>query len=114
MGDRRWSLFVLLLIEIETYHSASLRDRVMPRRIDGKTYYEAREVCEQAGISRPTLFRWLKRGLVTRLHRDRRGWRLFTEEDLSRIQGEASRIEIDHFPLNSRGKGTQITSKKVN
>jgi predicted site-specific integrase-resolvase len=86
----------------------------MPRRINGKTYYEAREVCEKVGISRPTLFRWLKRGLVTRLHRDRRGWRLFTEEDLSRIQREASRIEIDHVPVEPRNNGMQITIKKVN
>ena len=77
----------------------------MPREIDGKKYYEATEVCEKAGISRPTLFRWLKRGLLVRMYRDRRGWRLFTEEDLNKIQAEATRIEIDHVLVNSGDKG---------
>ena len=77
----------------------------MPREIDGKRYYEAIEVCKKVGISRPTLFRWLKRGLLIKLHRDRRGWRLFTEEDLKKIQAEATRIEIDQVLVNSRDKG---------
>ena len=77
----------------------------MPREIDGKRYYEATEVCKKVGISRPTLFRWLKRGLLIKLHRDRRGWRLFTEDDLKKIQTEATRIEIDQVLVNSRDKG---------
>ena len=77
----------------------------MPREIDGKRYYEATEVCKKVGISRPTLFRWLKRGLLIKLHKDRRGWRLFTEEDLKKIQAEATRIEIDQVLVNSRDKG---------
>jgi DNA-binding transcriptional MerR regulator len=77
----------------------------MPREIDGKRYYEAAEVCGEVGISRPTLFRWLKGGLLLKLHRDRRGWRLFTEEDLKRIKAEATRIEIHHVGVNSRNKG---------
>jgi len=77
----------------------------MPREIEGKTYYEATEVCKEAGISRPTLFRWLKRGLLIDLYRDRRGWRLFTEEDLKTIQAEATRIEIDHVLVNPGDRG---------
>ncbi len=77
----------------------------MPREIDGKRYYEATEVCKKVGISRPTLFRWLKRGLLIKLHKDRRGWRLFTEEDLKKIQAEATRIEIDQVLVNSGDKG---------
>ena len=79
----------------------------MPREIEGTIYYEATEVCEKAGISRPTLFRWLKRGLLVRMHRDRRGWRLFTEEDLNKIQAEATRIEIDHVLVDPKGNETQ-------
>jgi hypothetical protein len=92
-------------MKIETYHSISFRGGVMPREIDGKRYYEATEVCNRAGISRPTLFRWLKRGLLINLHRDRRGWRLFTEEDLNKIRAEATRIEVDHIPAHPGGKG---------
>jgi hypothetical protein len=92
-------------MKIETDHSISFRGGVMPREIDGKRYYEAIEVCKKVGISRPTLFRWLKRGLLIKLHRDRRGWRLFTEEDLKKIQAEATRIEIDQVLVNPRDKG---------
>ena len=77
----------------------------MPREIDGKRYYEATEICTKVGISRPTLFRWLKRGLLIKLYRDRRGWRLFTEDDLKKIQTEATRIEIDQVLVNPRDKG---------
>jgi len=67
----------------------------MPIEIDGKRYYETTEVCEKAGISRPTLFRWLRRGILSKLRKDRRGWRLFTEEDLNKIRAEAKRIEVE-------------------
>jgi DNA-binding transcriptional MerR regulator len=68
----------------------------VPREIDGERYYETTEVCEKVGISRPTLFRWLRRGILSKLHKDRRGWRLFTEEDLNKIQAEAKKIEVEY------------------
>ena len=71
----------------------------MPREINGQRYYETSEVCQKAGISRPTLFRWLKRGILRRLHRDRRGWRLFTEDDLRKIQAEADKVEAEDVSL---------------
>lgn len=77
----------------------------MPREINGTRYYDTSEVCEKVGISRPTLFRWLKRGILSKLHRDRRGWRLFTEDDLSKIQVEASRIEVEY--KSSRARNTK-------
>jgi len=100
MRDRQHNVSIILLMKIETHHSISLRGGVMPREIDGKRYYEATEVCDKAGISRPTLFRWLKRGLLIRMYKDRRGWRLFTEEDLNKIQAEATRIEVGHVPAH--------------
>ena len=69
----------------------------MPREIDGQRYYSATEVCRGVAISRPTLFRWLKRGLLTKLHKDRRGWRIFTEEDLRRVRLETSRIDVQEL-----------------
>lgn len=69
----------------------------MPREISGQKYYTATEVCREVAISRPTLFRWLKRGVLTRLHKDRRGWRMFTEDDLGKIQLEADRIKVEEL-----------------
>ena len=74
----------------------------MPREINGQRYYETSEVCQKAGISRPTLFRWLKRGILHRLHRDRKGWRLFTEDDLRKIQAEANKVEAEDVSLRGR------------
>jgi predicted site-specific integrase-resolvase len=61
--------------------------------IDGKQYYRTAEVCGNAGISRATLFRWLKDDVLSQpVHRDRRGWRLFTGEQIAKLKGEANRI----------------------
>lgn len=78
----------------------------MPIVINDQTYYRTAEVCRVIGISRNTLFRWLKEGIFSDVeYRDWRGWRLFTEEDLNKIQAEATRIEIDHVLVNPREKG---------
>lgn len=68
----------------------------MPVRINGETYYRTSETCREAGISRATLYRWLKAGILERLYKDRRGWRIFSEADLHRIQAEAARVEVEY------------------
>lgn len=61
--------------------------------VDGETYYRTAEVCKVVGISRSTLFRWLKQdGHVDARNRDRRGWRLFTEAEVEKLKREANRI----------------------
>jgi len=63
--------------------------------IDGKTYYRTSEACQMAGVSRSTFFRWLNKGILGEVrHRDRRGWRLFTEDDINKIKAEASKINL--------------------
>ena len=62
--------------------------------INGCKFYKTSEACKKAGISRATLFRWLKVGILDKYYKDRRGWRLFTEEDLDRIRAEAMKIEV--------------------
>lgn len=65
----------------------------MPVTVDGQTYYRTAEVCRIVGISRATLFRWLKEGIFKEAeHRDRRGWRLFTEDEIDKLKAEANRI----------------------
>jgi len=53
----------------------------------------------KTGISRATLFRWLKAGVLSKSYRDRRGWRLFTEDDLKKIQAEANKVEAEDTSL---------------
>jgi len=70
--------------------------------IEGQIYYKTLEACERTGISRPTLFRWLKEGILDKSRKTRRGWRLFTEEDLITIRTEAKKIKIES--VSPRGK----------
>ena len=65
----------------------------MPVTVDGQTYYRTIEVCRVVGISRTTFFRWLKQGIFKEAkRRDRRRWRLFAEDEVSRMKAEATRI----------------------
>ena len=58
----------------------------------GQTYYRIREACEMVGVSRSTLLRWLKSGILKdAAHRDRWGWRLFSKADIEKIEVEISR-----------------------
>jgi excisionase family DNA binding protein len=64
----------------------------MAVKVNGHTYYRTAEVCRMVGISRATLFRWLKEGISAEAaHRDRRGWRLFTADDVDRLKTEVNR-----------------------
>jgi len=66
----------------------------MPVRLNGKSYYRTAEACLIAGTSKNTFLRWAREGLLADVeHRDRRGWRLFTEDDVSRLKGEVHRIQ---------------------
>jgi hypothetical protein len=77
----------------------------MPITLNGQTYYRTAEVCRIVGISRTTFFRWLKESIFKEAeHRDRRGWRLFTEDELNRFKEEANRIiSRDQFGIAKGG-----------
>jgi len=62
--------------------------------INSEPYYRTTDVCQLVGISRSTLLRWLSSGIVKDVrHRDRRGWRLFAEADIKRIEDEVNKIK---------------------
>jgi len=66
----------------------------MPVKIDGQTYYRTAEVCLKVGIGKSTLFRWIREGIMEEAeHRDRRGWRLFTESEINRVKKEVNGIQ---------------------
>jgi DNA-binding transcriptional MerR regulator len=73
----------------------------MPVQVNGQTYYRTAEVYRMVGISRTTLFRWLKEDILREAqHRDRRGWRLFTEDEIDILKTEANRIsKTDQFKM---------------
>lgn len=62
--------------------------------IEQKKYYRTKEACYKAGISKATFHRWIKQGVVNdNTIKDRRGWRLFSDEDIEHIRKEASRLK---------------------
>jgi len=66
----------------------------MPIKLKGKTYYRTSEAARLAGISRSTLLRWFDDGIIkNQLLRDRRGWRLFTEAEIKKVEEEANKIK---------------------
>ena len=78
----------------------------MEIRINDQTYYRTSEACQRAGISKATLFRWFKAGILEDIvRRDRKGWRLFTEDDINRIKSEATRVSRGRRLLEETRKG---------
>lgn len=56
-----------------------------------KRTYSTEEAAEATGISKSTLLRWIKRGLVPDApRRDRNNWRVFTQRDVSTIKRAAT------------------------
>jgi len=71
----------------------------MPVVINDRTYYRTAEVCRMVGISRNTLFRWLKEGILSDVeYRDWRGWRLLTVDQIENIK-----TKINHVTATNHG-----------
>ena len=65
----------------------------MSLTINSNKYYRTAEACRLAGISKMSYLRWVRQGQIPDVSlRDRRGWRLFSEDDLLRLELEANRI----------------------
>ena len=65
----------------------------MPITIRGKKYYRTKEACQLAGIGRSTFLRLVRKGeLKDASHRDMRGWRLFSEADIERIESTVNYV----------------------
>ncbi len=64
----------------------------MSIRVNGSTYYWTAEACRMAGTSKNTYLRWVREGRVPDTERrDRRGWRLFAEEEVEGLKTEVNR-----------------------
>jgi hypothetical protein len=73
----------------------------MPVKIDGQEYYRTNEACTLAGITKNTFLRWVStNNYVDVSRRDRRGWRLFTREDIDRLSSEVNKVKIDSIKSN--------------
>jgi transposase-like protein len=69
----------------------------MPVKINGRIYYRTAEVCQMVGIGKSTLFRWIRQNIVEDAEcRDRKGWRLFAENELLNLKSETNKIQRNH------------------
>ena len=48
--------------------------------------YSTKEVLKIVGISKATLYNWLRDGKIPEAHRDRNNYRIFSEGDVKRLQ----------------------------
>ena len=82
----------------------------MPVVINNQTYYRTADVCRIVGISRNTLFRRLKEGVLSDVeYRDCRGWRLFTAAQLKTLRTEANHV----VAVNRRSQGSMQMEKTL-
>ena len=67
----------------------------MPVLINGENYYRTAEVCRIVGISRNTLFRWQKVGVISEpTDRDWRGWRLYSQEQVDYAKARTGKARV--------------------
>ena len=50
-----------------------------------------KQVADRLGVTSITVYRWLKAGKVPEPHRDRNGWRIWTEKDFKEIEAYANK-----------------------
>ncbi len=60
----------------------------MPKKSESQ-HLSSAIVATRAGIHKGTLLRWLRDGLIAEPHRDRHGWRVFSEKEATQIQAFA-------------------------
>jgi CheY-like chemotaxis protein len=68
---------------------------------EGK-FYSSKEVCEQLQISKSTLFKWEREGLITKVRRDWRGWRLYDAHNLEEIKVNIEKQRLADLGPRSR------------
>ncbi len=56
------------------------------QRNAAKKWYKTNQVCALFDVSRATLFRWEREGLISGPARDWRNWRLYTTENVDEIK----------------------------
>jgi DNA-binding transcriptional MerR regulator len=51
-----------------------------------KPKYKTQDICRLFDISKATLFRWEREGLISNVSRDWRSWRLYNEKNVQEIK----------------------------
>ena len=62
---------------------------------EGK-FYSSKDVCKICQISKSTLFKWEREGLITKVRRDWRGWRIYDQGNIDEIRKAIEEQKLDH------------------
>jgi len=52
----------------------------------GESGFKSYQICDLFDISKATLFRWEREGVITQPARDWRNWRLYTKKNVEEIE----------------------------
>lgn len=63
--------------------STKVQKRIVNKETEG---IKANQVCQLFDISKATLFRWEREGVIARPARDWRNWRLYTPKNVEEIE----------------------------
>ncbi|MBS0149788.1 MAG: MerR family transcriptional regulator [Nitrospira sp.] len=63
--------------------NTKVRKRIVNKETEG---IKANQVCQLFDISKATLFRWEREGVIARPARDWRNWRLYTPKNVEEIE----------------------------
>jgi DNA-binding transcriptional MerR regulator len=58
----------------------------IPKYTSASESYKACQICDLFDISKATLFRWEREGVIARPTRDWRNWRLYTRKNVDEIE----------------------------
>jgi CheY-like chemotaxis protein len=61
---------------------------------EGK-FYSSKDVCKICQISKSTLFKWEREGLITKVRRDWRGWRIYDQSNIDEIRKAIEEQKLD-------------------
>lgn len=84
----------------------------LPVIINGQTYYRTAEACRMARISKNTFLRWVREEIFADVElRDRRGWRLFSNDDLDKLKAEVHKVHKNH--IAQKPDNTSVSLKEA-
>ena len=70
----------------QRHHNSTTADVQKPKYTSGEAGFKVYQVCDLFDISKATLFRWEREGVITQPARDWRNWRLYTRKNVDEIE----------------------------
>ncbi|NGZ08524.1 MAG: MerR family transcriptional regulator [Nitrospira sp. LK70] len=79
-------LTILAPVSTQRHHDSASATVNNPKYRPNEASYKANQVCALFDISKATLFRWEREGVISQPARDWRNWRLYTRKNVDEIE----------------------------